>query len=100
MLLLLVTFVCPQIAGLPLFKTAFVSRVFAIRSAKSAAMQLESFLKSNQLRPSGARNPWREERRHGKCGDWRTSLSYSALRSQRKLLAVNTLVDCLSSTPK
>ena len=55
-------------------------------------LRLESSLKSNQLRPSGARNSWREERLHGKCGDWRTSLSYPALRLKRKPpTAVNTL---------
>jgi len=41
-------------------------------------------MKSNQLRPSGARNPRREERQHGKCGDWRTYLWYPALLSKRK----------------
>jgi hypothetical protein len=45
-------------------------------------------LKSNQLRPSGARNLWREERRHGRCGDWRTSLSYPALLLKRKPLTL------------
>jgi len=45
-------------------------------SENYAPLRLESFLISNQLRPSGARKLWREERQHGKCGDWRTSLSY------------------------
>ena len=41
-------------------------------------------MKSNQLRPSGALNHWREERLHGKCGDWRTFLSYPAFLLKRK----------------
>ena len=32
------------------------------------------FAESIQLRPSGAWKIWREERLHGKCGDWRTLL--------------------------
>jgi hypothetical protein len=41
----------------------------------------------NQLRPSGALVPLsgrREERLHGKCGDWRTLLSYPAFLLKRK----------------
>jgi hypothetical protein len=53
---------------------------------ETVLLRLKSCLKSNQLRPSGARNPWREERLHGKCGDWRTFLSYPALRLKRKPL--------------
>src|SRR5215467_12452463 len=44
-------------------------------------------MKSNQLRPSGALVPLsgrREERLHGKCGDWRTFLSYPAFLLKRK----------------
>jgi hypothetical protein len=44
-------------------------------------------MKSNQLRPSGALVPpsgKREERLHGKCGDWRTFLSYPAFLLKRK----------------
>ena len=48
------------------------------------ASRLDTSLKSNQLRPSGARNIRREDRQHGKCGDWRTSLSYLALGLKRK----------------
>ncbi len=48
------------------------------------APRLDTSLKSNQLRPSGARNVRREGRLHGKCGDWRTSLSYLALGLERK----------------
>jgi hypothetical protein len=39
-----------------------------------AWLRLDTLLKSIQLRPSGARKIWREERLHGKCGDWRTLL--------------------------
>ena len=42
-------------------------------------------LKSNQLRPSGARQFWHEERLHGKCGDWRTLLWYLASSPKSKL---------------
>ena len=41
-------------------------------------------MKSNQLRPSGAWIHRREERLHGKCGDWRTLLSYPAFLLKRK----------------
>ena len=50
----------------------------------SAWLRLDTSLKSNQLRPSGARKFRREERLHGKCGDWRTLLSYPVSGPERK----------------
>jgi|HubBroStandDraft_6_1064221.scaffolds.fasta_scaffold04848_8 hypothetical protein len=79
---LLVTFVFPRVAGLPYLQW----RLLAVCSR--SRLRIERYCDWNlvryQLRPSGARNPRREERQHGKCGDWRTSLSYSALLLKRK----------------
>ncbi len=79
---LLITFVFPRVAGLPYLQW----RLLAVCSR--SRLRIERYCDWNlvryQLRPSGARNPRREERQHGKCGDWRTSLSYSALLLKRK----------------
>lgn len=50
-------------------------------------LRLDTFTEkigSIQLRPSGAWKIRREDRRHGKSDDWRTSLSYPALHSESK----------------
>ena len=70
---LLVTFVSPRIADSHICEPHLLAVLPDSGPRISASLRLESFLKSNQLRPSGAWNLWREERQHGKCGDWRTS---------------------------
>ena len=42
----------------------------------------------------------REERLHGKCGDWRTSLSYPALRLKRKPPKLLILLTTLFRQPR
>ncbi len=64
----------PQVAGSHIYEPLLLPT--QLRSGQSLAWpRFNAFAEIDSVRPSGARKIRREERRHGKCGDWRTLLS-------------------------